>query len=158
LEFHHINPAEKEFNFGSIMARPKAWNKIVTELRKCICVCSNCHREVHAGITHLNQGHGVFDEKFATFYEDKRSCFYNECPYCGKRKLKRYKYCSHACASYDQKKINWESIDIVKLRHLDRKSLTEIGELLGVSPDAVSKRFNKIGIKSGLEDPYFYDI
>ena len=46
LEFHHLNPTEKDFNLGSIKAY--VFNdKIKRELDKCILVCSNCHREIH---------------------------------------------------------------------------------------------------------------
>lgn len=45
LEFHHIDPKEKDFSPSSNMN--KSWEKIKLELDKCILVCSNCHREIH---------------------------------------------------------------------------------------------------------------
>lgn len=47
LDFHHLDPTVKEFNLGrttnvSIKKRDE-------ELAKCIVVCSNCHRKIHAG-------------------------------------------------------------------------------------------------------------
>lgn len=43
LEFHHINPKEKEiYNSHWKFERNKM------ELDKCILVCANCHREIHA--------------------------------------------------------------------------------------------------------------
>ena len=53
LELHHINPEEKDFGFGRIMAIPKRLIEIIKELKKCILLCSNCHREIHAGIIEL---------------------------------------------------------------------------------------------------------
>jgi 5-methylcytosine-specific restriction endonuclease McrA len=50
LECHHIDPTEKEFGFGAMRANPKSWERIVVELRKCVLLCANCHREVHAGL------------------------------------------------------------------------------------------------------------
>lgn len=47
LEFHHINPLEKDF---SISARMTSWEAIRPELDKCILLCANCHREVHEGL------------------------------------------------------------------------------------------------------------
>jgi hypothetical protein len=47
LEFHHKNAKEKDF---SISKSCMSFNKIKKELDKCILVCSNCHREIHAGI------------------------------------------------------------------------------------------------------------
>lgn len=50
LELHHIDPTEKDFTFGKIIANPAKWSTIVKELKKCILLCANCHREVHAGV------------------------------------------------------------------------------------------------------------
>lgn len=48
LDLHHINPEEKEF---SISARPDiSWERTIAELPKCVLLCANCHRELHAGI------------------------------------------------------------------------------------------------------------
>ena len=47
LEFHHIDPSEKEF---SISGGIKSWDRVKIELDKCVLVCSNCHREIHAGL------------------------------------------------------------------------------------------------------------
>ncbi|PIZ48257.1 hypothetical protein CO180_03375 [candidate division WWE3 bacterium CG_4_9_14_3_um_filter_41_6] len=52
LEFHHIDPNEKEFGLSS-RGLTRSWEKIVEELKKCVLVCSNCHREIHAGVTQL---------------------------------------------------------------------------------------------------------
>jgi 5-methylcytosine-specific restriction endonuclease McrA len=48
LEFHHLNPKEKEFDWNKL--RLMAWDKVVVELDKCVLLCSNCHKEEHAGI------------------------------------------------------------------------------------------------------------
>jgi hypothetical protein len=45
LDFHHLNPNEKEFDWSQL--KSFSWNIIQNELDKCICVCSNCHREIH---------------------------------------------------------------------------------------------------------------
>ena len=49
LEFHHINPKEKDF-MVSRSSRNNLNAKIKKELDKCLLVCSNCHREIHAGL------------------------------------------------------------------------------------------------------------
>lgn len=48
LEFHHINPEEKEFGITTDTTT-KSLEKQLQELKKCILVCSNCHRGIHAG-------------------------------------------------------------------------------------------------------------
>lgn len=45
LEWHHINPKEKDKTPASIMHHQ--YSKVKKELDKCILVCSNCHREIH---------------------------------------------------------------------------------------------------------------
>lgn len=48
LDFHHIDSEHKEFNMGS--AWTKTDKRIVEEAAKCVVVCSNCHRKIHAGV------------------------------------------------------------------------------------------------------------
>lgn len=46
LELHHLDPLDKEMNIGSLrFQRPT--KKMIKELDKCICLCANCHRELH---------------------------------------------------------------------------------------------------------------
>ena len=51
LHFHHLDPKTKLFGLGH--AKPRAWSKIVEEALKCVMLCSNCHGEVHAGVTQI---------------------------------------------------------------------------------------------------------
>lgn len=45
LDFHHLDSTKKEFNISS--CRTYRWELIKAELDKCICVCRNCHAEIH---------------------------------------------------------------------------------------------------------------
>ena len=49
LEWHHKNPIEKDFNPGDMMKNSslKAWYAYQEEIKKCILLCANCHREWH---------------------------------------------------------------------------------------------------------------
>ena len=47
LEFHHLDPAEKDFGISE-KGYTRSWNRVLAELEKCILVCANCHRELHA--------------------------------------------------------------------------------------------------------------
>lgn len=55
FEFHHRNASEKAFGISEdgIM---RSWDKVVAELAKCVMLCANCHREVHAGVRELDEG------------------------------------------------------------------------------------------------------
>lgn len=49
LSFHHKDPMQKDFGL-SARGLTRSWDKIKTELDKCILVCSNCHAEIHDGL------------------------------------------------------------------------------------------------------------
>ena len=46
LEFHHLNPEEKEFSISRDITKI-SWVKLKLELEKCVMLCANCHREKH---------------------------------------------------------------------------------------------------------------
>lgn len=62
LEFHHLNPAEKEFSLSGPRTSPKKLETIKEELRKCILLCSNCHKEVHAGYASIPETYAKLNE------------------------------------------------------------------------------------------------
>jgi hypothetical protein len=47
LEFHHLDPKQKDFNISSKINGSCSIEKIKKEISKCICVCSNCHKDIH---------------------------------------------------------------------------------------------------------------
>lgn len=52
LEFHHIDPSTKSFTISSSNIY-KNMNKLKEEVDKCMLVCSNCHKEIHAGLVNV---------------------------------------------------------------------------------------------------------
>lgn len=46
LEFHHIDATAKDFSLAH--TRSTTFEKVRSELDKCLLVCANCHRELHA--------------------------------------------------------------------------------------------------------------
>lgn len=47
LDFHHINPAEKENTIARMTSNNYELTKVYDEIKKCIVLCANCHREFH---------------------------------------------------------------------------------------------------------------
>lgn len=49
---HHLDPNIKEFNIGTAIGRNhnNSVNVIAEELKKCVCLCDNCHCKVHANL------------------------------------------------------------------------------------------------------------
>ena len=63
LDFHHIDPKQKEFGISSGKVRgltDKSKNKIYKEIAKSIVLCSNCHRGFH----YLERKNGITIEKY----------------------------------------------------------------------------------------------
>lgn len=52
LEFHHVDETTKSFNLSDHNIKLD-WPIIKKELDKCIVVCANCHREIHAKIRYI---------------------------------------------------------------------------------------------------------
>lgn len=46
IQFHHIDPATKSFCIGA-QATAKKEELLTAEVKKCVCLCSNCHDEFH---------------------------------------------------------------------------------------------------------------
>ena len=44
LEFHHIDPSQKDFTISNANFRLQ---EAINESKKCILICSNCHKELH---------------------------------------------------------------------------------------------------------------
>ena len=53
VDFHHLDPSTKEFNIT--LKRSRAKEKILKEVAKCVCLCSNCHRKYHAGLLDISE-------------------------------------------------------------------------------------------------------
>ena len=52
LDFHHLDPTQKDFVIGEA-ALYKTLASLKAELDKCVVLCSNCHRKLHAGLITL---------------------------------------------------------------------------------------------------------
>jgi hypothetical protein len=139
LAFHHIDPTQKDIGFGDLRANPKKWNDIVKELKKCVLVCHNCHSEIHAGMREIPTAYTEFNEEFAEWHKVAE---YDSCPVCNEEKLAKQKYCSHKCANTNRRKVDWDSIDLLKL--LQEHTISELEKMFGVSNAAIYKRRDKI--------------
>lgn len=144
LHTHHLDPTVKDFGLGAIRGNPKAWRRIVEELKKCVLVCSNCHAEIHDGLRAVPADAARFNPA----YEDYRErAPLSPCCVCGKDKSVKQKTCSSSCAAKLRWRVDWAAIDLVALFQ-KYKTQIAVAEFLGVSDAAVFKRMKKLGIRS----------
>ena len=59
LDYHHIDPKTKSLEVSNAVNYSRS--KILTEIEKCIPLCSNCHREFH----HLERTENITIEEYA---------------------------------------------------------------------------------------------
>lgn len=93
LDFHHLDPNEKEFNLDSRRFSNTSLEKLEKEISKCALLCANCHREEH------NQD---LTFEIVEKLEIDKTSFFNKiekkfCPICNNNLPKGRKYCSDIC-------------------------------------------------------------
>ena len=135
LEFHHLDPSQKEFALSHRNSKGKGWALIVTEMKKCVLLCSLCHREVHEGVTDLPDNIVRFDEGMASYNE---SDVENNCPTCLMLKPASKSYCSDSCRSTALSTVKWHEYNLVEL--VKSMTVTQIAGMIGCSVSAVSRR------------------
>jgi hypothetical protein len=143
IDYHHLDPKEKDDLLSKAMANGHAWSKIVEEARKCTILCCRCHRELHAGIVELPLNPPKFNEEYADIIKVKQ-IKYDSCPICGKDKINYYKHCSVECSTQSQRKFEITKEELEKL--VREKPFTQIGKMFGVSDNAIRKRCKLLGI------------
>lgn len=52
LEFHHLDPTKKDFTISNDKFK---LNEAVEEIKKCIIICANCHRELHDDLWNIQE-------------------------------------------------------------------------------------------------------
>jgi hypothetical protein len=143
LSFHHVDPNEKEFSLGAALAHPKKFEKLIEEMKKCICVCNNCHGEIHAGILQIPTDIQRFQE-YNIEEKIHESKDVHQCPICSKDTPKWKITCSKECAAKRTKTIDWEQYDLENM--LATMPIIQISKVIGCSDVAVHKRIKKMKI------------
>lgn len=51
MDLHHVDPSQKSFE---VVPQGRGKQALIEEAKKCVCLCSNCHRLFHGGHIKLN--------------------------------------------------------------------------------------------------------
>lgn len=133
LDFHHLNPKEKEYDWRRLVKKP--WNKVVEELKKCVLLCKNCHAETHNPNCNLD----CVDSSYGNFSldEEKHIKSTGKCSIC-LINVFGTKYCSSECSKKATRKVERPSKEeLIEL--MKTMNWSEIGRKYGVSDNAIRK-------------------
>lgn len=142
LEFHHVNPKEKSFGIMGSQNQTKALEPQLQEMKKCILVCSNCHRGIHNNIYQVPENwQDFYDEDIANQLrqdlKDIKTKTIHYCKNCGKEISKGAAYCVE-CSQINQRTINRPTRD--ELKNLIRTlPFTQIAKKYNVTDNAIRK-------------------
>lgn len=147
LEFHHIDPKEKEFVWNKLNKR--SWNRVLEELKKCLLLCANCHRELH------NPGYLIGEEfQCANSDLDRERISVLQSPLTSTGKCKMIEcnnkvygttYCSTSCARLSSRKVRRPSKEELQKDILEL-NWSAIGRKYGVSDNAIRKWARSYGL------------
>ena len=85
LEFHHINPEEKEFQIDIRHFSNTSLDKLKEEINKCVLLCANCHREIHnPSLIMDNVLEIVKNSEDKKSFNNQTNKHKNVCPVCNK--------------------------------------------------------------------------
>lgn len=138
LEFHHLIPEEKEYTVAQ--KTYTKWDDLVLELRKCILVCANCHREIHSGLIDFIPPN-ILDEGKVQEISDMIKAVKNKklfyCKNCGKEVSYKADYCPY-CAALMKRHVDRPTREVLK-KEIRNSSFAAIGRKYGVSDNAIRK-------------------
>ena len=142
LEFHHLNPSQKEYQLSSGNCR--SIQEDLKEAKKCILVCSNCHKEIHQGLIDNTKLKSSFNEEIAqevlNEYQDKKIKKEKVCPRCGKVITRTAQYCENCFNELRKEKNAQIRPSREELKKLIRTtSFVKIGEQYCVTDNAIRK-------------------
>lgn len=147
LEFHHVNPEEKEFEIDIRHFSNTSLQKLKEEVNKCILLCANCHRELHNPKLYMddvvkivNQAH---NKKSFNVQNHK-----NTCPICGKEfnKIGGKIYCSQKCRD-SERYFNYPTIDEIEKQYNELDTWEKVAQSFGLTRkiiQGVRKRAGKL--------------
>lgn len=139
LDFHHINPLEKEFSLDKRTLGNKSMEKILKESDKCKLLCSNCHREEHNPEASLNnmiefKNNNIIKFNPKTFNPDYTSKKYCNCGKEISYDAKECVDCYHKSRQLVKRPSKEELLELIKTT-----PFLTIGKQFGVSDNAIRK-------------------
>ena len=142
LEFHHINPQDKEFQLDSRHLSNTSMESIIKESEKCILVCSNCHKEIHHPSMDVDIVDNLQIDKRKLFESNRKQ---STCRICGKTfdAVKGKIYCSKECRYKDRGYNTIPTREEVVEKYNELKSQRKVAEYFGLTKKIIMNILKK---------------
>ena len=144
LEFHHIDPSQKSYGLAA-NGNCHDLEKDLAEIKKCILVCANCHREIHEGYytqeeLWLKQ---IYNEEIANELRQKKEAISTKtrffCKQCGNEIAHNITGLCKVCI-LEARRVVKQRPSRAELKKLIRMyPFTEIGRMYNISDNAIRK-------------------
>lgn len=140
LEFHHLDPSKKEINIAGDGIKG-SWKRLTEELKKCVLLCSNCHREEHNPDMFVRPESSIELNRVLNV-ELKPT---GRCPTCD-TEVFGTKYCSHACSCDSRRRSKRPSREELA-QLIETMPFVQIGKKYNVSDNAIRKWAEHYGLE-----------
>lgn len=156
MDFHHKDPKEKDFGLSS-NGNTQSWKKLTEEADKCLLLCANCHRELHAELNgYIDIRTDIRKQTYKTIKKEsapsrqKQPKQYNKCKTCNKNTYNKH-YCCDKCSKLANRKADRpgkeELIEILR-----KNNWTKTAKMFGVTDNAVRKWAKTYGINTNRKE------
>lgn len=148
LDFHHINPDEKEFQIDVRHFSNCNLDKLQKELDKCILLCANCHREEHNPDLILDNIPEIIKGTENKKSFNNKNEYGSVCPICGKRfpKSTGKTYCSNECRD-SVRFAGYPTIEEIEKRYVELKNWEKVAQSFNLTRkiiQGIRKRAGKL--------------
>lgn len=138
LDFHHVNPEEKEYKSWCVL-RKRPWKEIIRELKKCILLCKNCHAEEHNPLLTIQNFKKLpHDRTLNSVKHGNIMIVTGICPVC-KEEVFGTKFCSIKCARKSQRRVMNRPSKSELEKMIKVMSWVSIGKKYEVSDNTIRK-------------------
>lgn len=139
LDFHHINPLNKDFSLSRSI---QDLDKCIKEVKKCVLLCCRCHRELHDGLWSINGiTIPIFSDEVINNYIN-RNKEQRLCKLCNKKFIvnlsSKKSFCNEKCRRLFSRKVIRPTKENLS-KEMQRLTWVELGKKYGVTDNAVRK-------------------
>jgi hypothetical protein len=129
LEFHHVDPGTKVRHVAKMTSHPRKKLEILKEVKKCVLLCANHHREFHAGLIALPPT-AIAGVSATVDVSDPRYEYFLRLPRGGRKRRQRK----------SPPEVNWRTLPRQDKRKVERPSRETLAHLIWDKPVRTTAR------------------